>query len=174
MDNMDVNKLWQNFVDTISNHYSDFSGRVDRAQFWYFILVYVLVGVVVQIVGGIVGMGALVRGLYGLALLFPCVGMTARRLQDTGKPGSWAWLLAVPVAVTVVLALFAVVTVLTLGFGAVLFLLSPLLGLVSLAAVVVLIYLCVQPGTPGPNEYGPQPAAWTPGSSTKPPAPAAS
>ena len=29
---MDFNKLWQNFLDTITGHYVDFNGRVGRAQ----------------------------------------------------------------------------------------------------------------------------------------------
>src|SRR6202012_132483 len=33
---MDFNKLWANFLDTVQNHYVDFNGRVDRAQFWYY------------------------------------------------------------------------------------------------------------------------------------------
>ena len=38
---MDFNKLWQNFMDTVQNHYMDFNGRMGRAQFWYYILVVV-------------------------------------------------------------------------------------------------------------------------------------
>ena len=172
MDQLDFNKLWQNFVDTITNHYTDFSGRVGRGQYWYYILVYVVVGIAVAIVGSLVALGAPLRGLYGLALLFPTVGMTARRLQDTGKPGTWAWLLAVPVGVTIILALIAVLSVLTLGVFAIFFLLSPILMLASLAAIVVLIYFCAQPGEAAANAYGPPPPAWSPGGASKPSAPA--
>jgi uncharacterized membrane protein YhaH (DUF805 family) len=162
MDQIDFNKLWQNFVDTITNHYTDFGGRVGRAQFWYYVLVYALVGFVVAVVGGVVGMAGPLRGLYSLALLLPTVGMTARRLQDTGRPGSWAWLLAVPFGFAILMGLFAILTVLTLGLGAVFFLLSPLLGLASLAAIGLLIYFCAQPGETGPNAYG-SPVQWTSG-----------
>ena len=173
MDQIDLNKLWQNFVDTITNHYSDFSGRIGRTQFWYYVLVYVVVGIGVAIIGSVVAMGAPLRALYSLALLLPTVGMTARRLQDTGKPGTWAWLLAVPVGVAVVLGLFTIATVLTLGLGAVLFLLTPLLSLASLAAIVVLIYFCAQPGETSSNAYGPPPGSWTPAGTAKPTAPPA-
>ena len=81
MDQIDFNKLWQNFVDTITNHYSDFNGRVGRSQFWYFVLVYVVVGIGVSIVGSILPFGGGIRALYSLALLLPSVGMTARRLS---------------------------------------------------------------------------------------------
>lgn len=174
MDQIDINKLWQNFVDTITNHYTDFNGRVGRAQFWYYVLVYAVVGIGVAIVGSVVGMAAPLRGLYGLLLLLPSVGMTARRLQDTGKPGTWAWLLAVPVGVSILLGLFALLAVLTLGLGVMLFALMPILGLASLAAIAVLIYFCAQPGEAGANAYGPPPAPWTPGGAAKPTTPAAS
>ena len=171
MDQIDVNKLWQNFLDTVTNHYTDFSGRIGRAQFWYYVLVYVVIGIGVAIVGNLIAMGAPFRGLYGLLLLLPNVGMTARRLQDTGRPGTWAWLLAVPVAVMVLMALIAILAVITLGLGAIFFVLWPFLSLASFAAIVVLIYFCAQPGTPGPNEYGPPPAPWTPASPVTPTAP---
>jgi len=48
-----------------------------------------------------------------------------------------------------------------LGGFALLFIFLPLLwllSLISLGAAIYLIYLCAQPGTPGPNAYGPQPA----------------
>ncbi len=160
MDKVDTEKLWQNYVDTLTNHYSDFSGRVGRAQFWYFVLVNVLVGIAISIVGNILSLGGMLNAFYSLAVLLPAVGMTARRLQDMGRPGEWAWLLAVPVAASVVLTVFALVTFLTLGLGAILFVLSPLLGLASLAAIAILIYFCAQPGQAGSNEFGPMPAPW--------------
>ena len=126
MGNIDTEKLWRNFVDTITNHYTDFTGRIGRAQFWYFVLVYVAVGFAVSIVGQIVASGGALSSLYNLALFLPSLGMTMRRLQDTGRPGSWAWLLAVPVGAGILLTLFALVTFLTLGLGAVLLLLAPL------------------------------------------------
>jgi uncharacterized membrane protein YhaH (DUF805 family) len=162
MDQLDFNKLWHNFTDTIAQHYTDFSGRVGRAQYWYFMLVSALVGLAVAIVGSLVLFGSSLQGLYALAMLLPSVGMTARRLQDTGRPGFWAWLLAVPLGFMMIMALFAIITVLTLGLGAILFLLTPILWLATVVAIGILIYFCAQPGTPGANEYGPAPAAWTP------------
>ena len=52
----------------------------------------------------------------------------------------------------------AAITLSGLGLVVILFPLLALLSLISLIAGIVLIYLCAQPGTPGPNAYGPQPA----------------
>jgi uncharacterized membrane protein YhaH (DUF805 family) len=163
MDQIDINKLWQNFVDTISKHYTDFNGRVGRVQFWYYIAVYVVVGIAVTVVGGIVGSGGGLRALYGLALLLPTLGITARRLHDTGQPASWVLLLAIPWALSILLGLVALMSFFTFGLFGVLFVFAPIIGLISLAAVALLIYLCAQPGAVGPNTYGPVPEAWTAG-----------
>jgi uncharacterized membrane protein YhaH (DUF805 family) len=171
MDQIDFNKLWGNFVDTVTNHYSDSNGRVGRSQFWYYVLVYVVVGIGVSVIGAVVGAGAFAGALYGLALLLPSVGIAARRLQDTGRSGTMAWLWAIPVAVRVLEALFWVMTIATLGLGLLIFL--PLMGLfslIALVAAVVLIYFCAQPGEAAANAYGPPPAIWTPGGPPKPPA----
>ena len=154
MDQVDVNKLWQNFVDTITNHYFDFDGRVSRARFWYYILVVFAIGVIVAIVASITT--HLLSTVYSLALLLPNLGMTVRRLHDTDRPGIWVLLGLVPAALFILFGLFAVLGGL-LGFLLFLFAFVYVLWFVSLIALAVLIYLCAQPGTPGPNQYGPPP-----------------
>jgi len=64
MDQLDINKIWQNFTDTVSGHYSDFAGRVGRTQFWYFIAVYVVLGILISVVGDITFTGRGLRALY--------------------------------------------------------------------------------------------------------------
>jgi uncharacterized membrane protein YhaH (DUF805 family) len=174
MDQIDINKVWQNFVDTVTNHYTDFDGRIGRTQFWYYVVAYAVVGIGAGLVSGIVVIAPL-QTLYVLALLLPSVGITARRLQDTGKPGSWAWLTVVPIAVIALSGIVGIAAFLTFGLLAIL--LAPLwylLWLASLAATAVVVYFCAQPGTAGPNAFGPAPAAWTPSSPAKPTAPPAS
>jgi uncharacterized membrane protein YhaH (DUF805 family) len=167
MDQVDFNKLWQNFVDTVTNHYMDFNGRVGRAQFWYYVLVGVVLGIGVAIVAGIVT--HLLSTLFALALLLPNLGMTVRRLHDTGKPGSWALLLLVPIVVQILLGMM-MFSVGMWGFFGVLYGFIQLISLVSLVAIVIIIYFCAQPGDAGDNAYGPPPATWTPGGA-KPTAP---
>ena len=162
MDQLDINKIWQNFTDTVSGHYSDFAGRVGRTQFWYFIAVYVVLGILISVVGDITFTGRGLRALYALALLLPTLGIIARRLHDMGRTASWALLLAVPWVLSIVMGLLTFLSFATFGLFGILFVFWPVIGLVSLGAIVLLIYFCVQPGTPGPNEYGPVPPEWTP------------
>ncbi|HEY3637622.1 MAG TPA: DUF805 domain-containing protein [Rhizomicrobium sp.] len=172
MDQLDINKLWQNFTDTIAKHYIDFDGRVCRAQFWWYIAVYAVVGVLVSIVGSITGTSGGLRSLYGLVLLLPTLGITARRLHDTGRTASWVLLFGVPWVLSILMGLITFLSFMTFGLLGIFFVFWPVIGLVSLAAIVVLIYFCAQPGTLGSNEYGPVPPVWTPHGTpaTSPPA----
>jgi uncharacterized membrane protein YhaH (DUF805 family) len=151
----DVNKAIKYFQDVVSQHYADFNGRVTRKDFWTYAAVVFGVFIVAAILESIVGLaiGDLVR----LALLLPNAGMTARRIQDSGKPGVIVWILMLPVLLaSVVRFLFTI----TFGlFGLILFFL-PLLWLVdliALAAFVYIVYICIQPGAAGANQYGPEP-----------------
>lgn len=153
----DLNKAIQYFQDVVTKHYTDFQGRVARRDFWTYIVVYVALALVVAIVQGLIGFGLL--ALVQLALFLPTAGIIARRLQDTGKNGSLVWILMIPVLISSGITLLS-----ALAFGgfALLLIFLPLLwllSLISLGAAIYLIYLCAQPGTQGPNAYGPQPAA---------------
>jgi uncharacterized membrane protein YhaH (DUF805 family) len=161
MDNLDVNRLWQNYVDTITNHYVDFTGRVGRPQFWYFVLVNVVIAIGVAIVASIIRLRIL-SDLYSLALLLPMLGLTVRRLQDTGKPGSWVLIAFVPFVLMILLGIVSLLGG-ALGMLGFLSVFMPIIALASLAAAAALIYLCAQPGQPEANQYGPVPPVFEPG-----------
>ncbi len=152
----DLNKAIQYFQTVVSRHYTDFHGRVARRDFWTYIAVYVALAVIAAIIQGMIGLGVL--ALVQLALFLPTAGITARRLQDTGKNGSLVWILMIPVLISATLTFVAT---LAFGGGVVLLIFLPLLwllSLISIFAAIYLIYLCVQPGTAGPNPFGPPPA----------------
>jgi uncharacterized membrane protein YhaH (DUF805 family) len=160
---MDFNKLWQNFMDTVQNHYMDFVGRVPRARFWYYILVAVVISVIAAIIGGVVGT-TLVSAVVSLGLLLPNAGMAARRMQDTGRNGQLVWIWVI------VGAIYGVISLLiglagpfgALAFLAFFFTIGWLINLAMLVVTIAIIYFCAQPGTPGDNAYGPPPPIWTP------------
>ncbi|MBV9570571.1 MAG: DUF805 domain-containing protein [Alphaproteobacteria bacterium] len=149
---MDFNVLWQNFVNTVTNHYVDFNGRVGRAQFWYYLLVVIVLAIIVAMVASVTT--RLLSMLFSLALLLPNLGMGIRRLHDVGKP--WFYVL-LPLVPSVLASLFLVMFLLPLAM---------LCWLATLVASVYLIYLYVQPGDPAPNMYGPPPAEWSPSAAT--------
>ena len=140
---MEVKQIIESFRRVLTNHYADFKGRAARTEFWRYILVYLVLSILLDILG--IG---LLSTVVGLALLAPTLAIAVRRLHDVDRSG---WLVLVPI----------VPTFLTMS----LFNLSSLLGLVFALATVVcaayLIYLCVLPGMAGPNQFGPDPKGVT-------------
>jgi uncharacterized membrane protein YhaH (DUF805 family) len=163
MDQIDFNRLWQNFVDTITNHYTDFSGRVGRAQFWYYVPVAVVIGVAVGIVASILWLPGL-SSLYGLAILLPNAGMASRRLQDVGRSGTLVWVAIVPLAIIQIVGVLSLLggIVGAVGFLAFYFTIGWLIGLIALVAGIAVLYFCIQPGQAEANPYGPVPPVWEP------------
>jgi uncharacterized membrane protein YhaH (DUF805 family) len=108
--------------------YAMFSGRSQRAEYWYFTLFYTLIVLALSFVDGLTGAFSeaygvgLLSGLFMLAMLLPSLAVTVRRLHDTDRTGWW-----------------------------VLILLAPLIG------VIVLIVFLVLDGTSGDNRYGSNP-----------------
>ena len=163
---MDVNAIIDMFRRNVTEHYFDMSGRVGRKEFWWFVAACVVVSIAASIIDAIVGYGIL-RPLVGLALLLPTTGMGARRLQDTGRNGSLMWVMMGLYAIMLVIALLTALAgpLGSLAFLSIFLMLGGLIVLISLATLVmavVLIYFWIQPGTVGPNQYGPQPSEFDP------------
>ncbi len=72
-------------------------GRINRGQYWAFVLLYVAGAIVLGIVEGIIGTGGLLGGLYALAALYPSICVLARRWHDRGKSGWWTLIALVPI-----------------------------------------------------------------------------
>lgn len=116
----------------VLKQYVDFKGRARRKEYWWFVLVNVLIGVglaMIEAGAGITdpttGYGPL-TGLYSLAVLLPGLAVSVRRLHDTGRRGWWL-----------------------------------LLSLVPVIGPLVLLYFFVQDSEPGQNDYGPNPKKQT-------------
>lgn len=108
--------------------YATFSGRAQRAEYWYFILFYTLIYIGLAIIDSVTGtlsaetgMG-LLSGIYSLAILLPSLAVGARRLHDIGKSGWWL-----------------------------------LIGIIPLIGVIILIIFLVKDSEPSENAYGPNP-----------------
>ena len=141
------------------------SGRISRRQFW-------LHGVL-PIIGASIAFWAVAHAFILIApsifllvsfaifliLLWPMLCISYKRFQDVGYPGWYNLFWLVPLAVARV---FSVVALLLYGFGfgylfgTLALVLSPIAGLVVLAA---LIFVYIRVGQDGPNQYGPDPLA---------------
>ena len=104
---MDFSKVIGNYKTIITQKYVCFEGCAGREEFWYFFLANFVISFILSIVDGLIKFPCL-SSLYGLAVLLPNLGVTARRLHDIGKSG-WLQLIAlIPViGVLIVLILCA-------------------------------------------------------------------
>src|SRR5687768_2445333 len=75
--------------------YAEFEGRSRRKEYWMYVLLLIVVGVVIGAIEGIFGLRGMI-GPYGplsalflLATLVPSLAVGVRRLHDTNRSGWW-------------------------------------------------------------------------------------
>lgn len=168
------------FMDAVKKclgNYVTFSGRAQRAEYWWFVLFVVLVSIVTAIFDSFLfGVDPetgesrqVLTSLFQLSVALPMLAAGWRRLHDTGRPG---WYLFLPLALSVasmlvLLSGVAAFSVLEQGVENADALRGPaaFLGLSGLIAVSVLqlilsilmIWWLTRPSENGENAYG-QPA----------------
>lgn len=87
------------YLKVVRDNYANFSGRAQRAEYWMFALINVVIGVVLAIVENAAGLTSAPDALgqtqgyltpiYSLIVLIPSLAVTVRRLHDVGKSGWW-------------------------------------------------------------------------------------
>lgn len=98
-------------ITAVFRKYADFSGRADRAEFWWWTLFNVLVLSALNVLSVVpiaegVFLGAVLAGLWSVGVLLPNLAVAVRRLRDAGHDwGNIFWIL-VPIAGLIVLAIY--------------------------------------------------------------------
>ncbi len=137
--------------------YAQFSGRSTRAEYWYFVLFNMIIGILLQIFivlsnkfdNNILGISFLIiYYLYVLAVALPSFSVSIRRLHDTNRSGWWVLLGFIPMIVGIITffisnIIFALISFITL----------------SLVATIIMLAFLVQDSQSGENKYGPNPKA---------------
>ena len=77
------------FMKVVTQHYFDFNGRAGRPEFWWFVLVYIIVCIILGVIGSLVHLNNLLTSLFQLATLLPYLGVGVRRMHDTNRSGWW-------------------------------------------------------------------------------------
>ena len=137
-------KMWRNFAR--------FTGRATRAEYWYAFLAHLIIAFALGVLARAGGLFVTAGGLYALVCAMPFIALSVRRLHDVGKSGK-LWLAVTALAVlsqVCLVAGFVSFTAALLGLG----------GAFSIAAALTALYLIIQcgrKGTPGENQYGPDP-----------------
>jgi uncharacterized membrane protein YhaH (DUF805 family) len=154
-------------VSSVLSNYVTFAGRARRAEYWWFYLFTLLVGLATAVIDAVLNTAfnneiGIVGTLTSLGLLLPTMAVTARRLHDTGRTGWWMLLPVVPLFATILVAaatafvtLFSTDTDGGLAIGMSVLLVACVLATLA-AAVTLLVFLCLD-SNPGPNKFGPSP-----------------
>lgn len=87
--------------------YSDFKGRARRKEYWWFILINVLIIIALATVESVCNISqielamhlniGLLNGTYMLIMLCPTLAVTTRRLHDTNRSGWWQLIYLLPI-----------------------------------------------------------------------------
>jgi uncharacterized membrane protein YhaH (DUF805 family) len=98
------------FKKVVFENYANFKGRAKRAEYWWYALDSVIIGVILAGInewavstGGflLILLSSIVYYGVLLALFVPGLAVTWRRLHDMGKGGQWYWLCLIPIIGTI-------------------------------------------------------------------------
>jgi uncharacterized membrane protein YhaH (DUF805 family) len=90
----------------VIERYAQFSGRAGRAEYWWFFLANLILGVVFSLLGRVSVAFAVIYALYGLAMIIPSLSVSVRRLHDINRTGWWVLIALVPIVGVIVLLVF--------------------------------------------------------------------
>ncbi|WP_171112657.1 MULTISPECIES: DUF805 domain-containing protein [Streptomyces] len=93
------------FVEVVKK-YAVFSGRARRKEYWMYTLFYMIIAIVLAIVDATVLGSQILSLILAVGLLLPSLGVTVRRLHDTGRTGWWILIGIVPLVGSIVLLVF--------------------------------------------------------------------
>ena len=74
-------------IQSVFSNYANFNGRARRSEYWYFALFNFVVNTVLGLLAAKFSFFGIIEGLFGLAVLVPCLAVCVRRLHDIGKSG---------------------------------------------------------------------------------------
>ena len=98
------------YLTLMTQKYASFSGRARRTEYWMFFLVYFVIALVIGVVEGLLSIGGYLTGIFALVHLLPSLGVTVRRLHDTGRSGWWILLSFIPIIGALVLLYFMAIS----------------------------------------------------------------
>ena len=96
------------YLTLMTQKYASFSGRARRTEYWMFFLVYFVIALVIGVVEGLLSIGGYLTGIFALVHLLPSLGVTVRRLHDTGRSGWWILLGLIPLVGAIILIVWFV------------------------------------------------------------------
>ena len=141
----------QAFITCAIEKRFNWQDRACRSEFWWFYLATIVIGIIASLFNAIPLIGQVISLVISIAIWWLSIVASIRRLHDIDKSGFW---LLLPAGASIV-----GITMLAIGLFGGSDLLFALGFIVAIGGSAYMIFLLVQPGTPGPNKYGPNPLA---------------
>jgi uncharacterized membrane protein YhaH (DUF805 family) len=95
-----------NWYIQVMNQYAVFNGRSRRCEYWYFVLINIIISFAIFIVNALVGLYGILGIIYTLGVFIPSLAVAVRRLHDTGRSGWYILLVLIPLIGTIILIAF--------------------------------------------------------------------
>ena len=128
--------------------------RASRSEFWWFYLFTILLNIPLSILTYLSTIGEILNLIASIAISWLIWMVTIRRLHDTNKSG---WYSVIPFATLLAMVLLALIFSDAFEDEAAAVGLVAVLIVGWIAVLIYMIVLLVQPGTVGPNRFGPDP-----------------
>ncbi|MFC8277987.1 DUF805 domain-containing protein [Streptomyces sp. NPDC057271] len=93
------------YLDVLKK-YAVFTGRARRQEYWMYMLFNVIAYVVLAILDAVLTTAPLLTAIYALGVFLPTLGVTIRRLHDTGRSGWMILLGLIPLVGGIILIVF--------------------------------------------------------------------
>jgi len=90
----------------VLERYAKFDGRAGRAEYWWFFLATLIIGIAINVLTAISSAFYILSFIYFIAVLVPSLAVAIRRLHDTNKSGWFLLLALIPIVGFIVLIVF--------------------------------------------------------------------
>ena len=98
-----------NYYTQVLSKYAEFNGRARRSEYWYFVLInIIIISIVIYLVDAGIGSFGALGIIYSLGILIPGLAVGLRRLHDTGRSRWYLLLVLIPLIGAVSLIVFMV------------------------------------------------------------------
>lgn len=128
--------------------YCHFRGRINRCNYWSFVLVNFIIGVMLGYMEGIQGRAPVLSGAYSLFMILPSLAAQFRRLHDVNKSG---WYLG---GLLIFLCLVRLGQSFMSNGQPVNTILENVVSVIIIAWVLVLLFFYIKKGDKKENKYG--------------------
>lgn len=92
-----------NYYTQVLSKYAEFNGRARRSEYWYFVLINIVISIVIYLVDAGIGSFGALGIIYSLGILIPSLAVGVRRLHDTGRSGWYLLLAFIPIIGAIIL-----------------------------------------------------------------------